>query len=328
MPLIDGELVISNSEIQTLLQCKRKWYLAWNRSLTPAFEEVTGIRSIGSRIHQVFEAYYTPDGGQDPSVIPSMLRAVQTRDLNTMVMQYGNPDEVPEHVMKDWLKSTDLENAMVTGYVEWLEETGEDADLEITATEQRVKAPIEAPGVPVPVFLIGRLDVRGRRVSDGRRVFIDHKTVAEFTTIEAQLPMDPQMLHYMLLESLAAPDEPRTSLALYNMLRRVKRTGTAKPPFYKRVVQDHNEHELLAYTRKVQAAARDLWHLYSNLEAGVQHHDIAYASPGKDCSWKCDFNRLCPMMDDGSRADDYIRDEFKVVNLMDRYDHPRDREGE
>ena len=83
--------------------------------------------------------------------------------------------------------------------------------------------------------LMGKLDVRILRHSDERVLFMDHKTVREFTTPVLQLPANMQMKTYHLMEfySRVNDDAPEVGGAIYNMLRKVKRTASAKPPFYK-----------------------------------------------------------------------------------------------
>jgi hypothetical protein len=56
------------------------------------------------------------------------------------------------------------------------------------------------------------------------------------------------------------------------------------------------------------------------LQEGVDHHMVAYPSPGAKCSWGCEFTAVCDMFDDGSRAEDFISEHYVQVNPLDRYD--------
>jgi hypothetical protein len=46
---------------------------------------------------------------------------------------------------------------------------------------------------------------------------------------------------------------------------------------------------------------------------------IAEPSPDDTCSWRCQFFTLCPMFDDGSRAEDMVREEFSERDPLARY---------
>ena len=50
---------ISNSEIQTFKDCRRKWWLSYYRRLRPRTESKTGALALGSRIHQALDDYYS-----------------------------------------------------------------------------------------------------------------------------------------------------------------------------------------------------------------------------------------------------------------------------
>src|SRR5690606_37584810 len=112
------------------------------------------------------------------------------------------------------------ERAMVEGYLQWLAETGVDSGLRVVASETYLEAPLDVPGVEVEVKLIGKIDVRVVREYDGARLFIDHKTTGSLTEPLKTIRLDPQMLHYHVLEWLSDVEAARCDGALYNMLRK------------------------------------------------------------------------------------------------------------
>ena len=61
----DGLRLISNSEIQTYKDCKRKWWLTYHRGLVEPTPRV-GPLAIGTRIHLALAAYYDPNSDDDP----------------------------------------------------------------------------------------------------------------------------------------------------------------------------------------------------------------------------------------------------------------------
>jgi hypothetical protein len=318
---------ITNSNVQTFKRCRRKWWLTWYRGLARREEDMLGIRRTGSRIHQALQAYYVPEN-ETPTDPRDALERALTEDW-TLIKQAADARGHDEFVVADmeakFRKTADLERAMIEGYVEWITETGCDAELRVIKSETQVSAPlfdyVRADGEVQPVHALGLLDVRAYRTSDGVRMFIDHKTVGDLKTPSMTLPQNEQMLHYHLLEWLSTSDgEERCDGALYNMLRRVKRTTSAKPPFYDRLEVRHNQHELESYKRRLVAETRDILRVTEQLDAGVDPQDVAYPRPTKDCTWDCDFFSICSMFDDGSRVEDAITGLYHEVDPNKRYE--------
>lgn len=316
---------LTNSEVSTWLRCRRKWWLAFYRQLIYGQVDYFGPRSIGNRVHRALEAYYRD--GTDPR---AALEQAITDDWNSIVSQLADRgiDIVDADVSQaKFSDATQLERAMVQGYIEWLAESGEDAKYEPIGAEQVVAAPLtgEAAGEHVEVTVLGKMDARFRRTSDGAILFVDHKTVSSYGEIRKVLHLDPQMLHYHLLEFLTGVGEERCEGALYNMLRKVKRTASATPPFYRREEVRHNPIEIESYRRRLLGAARDISRATRELDAGHSHLEVVYPTPTKACGWDCDFFGICPMFDDGSRVEDAISSQYRVGNPLERY--AKDQEG-
>jgi hypothetical protein len=111
------------------------------------------------------------------------------------------------------------------------------------------------------------------------------------------------------------------------MLRKVKRTAAAKPPFYERETIRMNMIQIDAFKRWALAAARDMAAAEEALESGADHMDVVYPTPGDDCSWMCDFYPVCPLFNDGSRAEDMIAGVYRADDPWSRYDR-LNKEGE
>lgn len=317
---------ISNGELQSWKRCRRRWWLGWYRGLTLRTEDFVNVRAIGTRIHRALERWYVPEG--QPRVDPrDALERVIVEDW-TRVTQLARERRMPEEQLADLAHKfgdvNNLERAMIEGYVQWLEETGADAELRVTAPETPIGADLETvvDGKERPVRVIGLLDVRVRRVTDNRRLFLDHKTVGDLSSPAVTLPLNEQMLHYDLLEFLNSEDgDDRCDGALYNMLRRVKRSARANPPFYGRVEVHHNVTELQSYKRRMLSATADVISATDALDAGQHHLDVAYPSPRSECSWDCDFFAVCNMLDDGSPGvEDMIDMIYRRYDPRDRYD--------
>lgn len=312
--------LVSNSEVQTFLRCRRKWWLAWYLGLRPKLESPTGVRAIGDRVHRALAKWYVTEDSERTDSRDALEEEIIT-DWHLLVDHYGGTSEVPPGVATDFHKDADLERAMISGYVQWLEETGADANIRTLASERYIQVRFPVTGETLPVYLIGKLDARVQRVSDDVKLFIDHKTVGDFIRKTRTLHMDPQMLHYHLIEFLSLEDsDERCDGALYNMLRRVKRTAKANPPFYQRTEVRHNYHELQSYTLKLQGIISDMLITEQALTASMAHPStLAYPHPTGDCSWDCDFINVCPLFDDGSRVGDMIREYFAQGDPLSYY---------
>ena len=314
----DPELrYFTNSEIKTFKECRRKWWLGYYRKLEVKRANIVGAASVGTRVHRVLQEYYVPHGSKrrDPwEVFEETVRADE-KILDEI--------EAEADLRAKWAAEVDLARAIVDGYFDWAEEEAVDAGLMITAPESTMVANPQFPDRS-NTRLLAKLDVRATRTLDGARVFLDHKTVQDFTTPQKTLHLDEQMLHYHLIEffdlkSQGLDTEMRTGGALYNMLRKVKRTGNAKPPFYQRVEVHHNLETLRSYWLRLKGTIEDIYRVQAALDAGEDPRQVAYPSPGRDCSWKCEFIAVCPMFDDGSRVDDFIGTYMTEGNPLARY---------
>lgn len=321
----------SNSELQTWKTCRRKWWLAWYRELQLQVQNFSDVRSTGTRVHRALEAWYVPDGQSrvDPR---TALERVIVDDWTAIQELATKRDIGEEHLAAlavEFTSATNLERAMIEGYVEWLAETGADADLRVIGSEQPIVVPMEIEvdygarhgSGTREIELIGLLDTRVTRTTDDVRLFIDHKTVGDLSGPVATLPQNEQMLHYHLLDWLSSEHgEDRCDGALYNMLRRVKRSPRAKPPFYSRIEVRHNKYELEAYKRRMLAAAGEIISATERLNRGEHHLDVVYPSPSSHCTWSCDFFAVCNMFDDGSHAEDMLTGLYARGNPRARYE--------
>lgn len=326
MTVVDGVRLVSNSEVQTFKDCPRKWWLAWFRGLVPLQESPVGAAATGTRYHAAIAELYVPDG-QTPGDPLAKLDELH-QEARDAFDSYLNADprtgeeqyvslEIPEKMNKAF----DLERAMVEGYLQWREETGADAQLEVIAPEMYVEAEFRYTldgYAPDDVKLIGKLDARTRnRITGGIR-FIDHKSVGSL--FDPLLHINQQMLHYHVIERLVTPEgEPRCEGALYNMARKVKRTAKATPPFYARVHIDHNFMELDNYEQQLRGVISQMVHAEYLLDQGIPHQYAVPSRPNRDCAWKCPFLKVCRMFDDGSRVEDAIEGLYEVRDPLDYY---------
>jgi RecB family exonuclease len=293
---------MSQSEAATFRECRRKWYLGTYRQLQPKEQSVIGPLPFGTRIHACLEAYYTD--GRHPLDVHREL--VENDRLELVLV---------ERDATDLDKEAELGRIMLEGYLEWLEETGADADYEVVSSEEILTVPL----LDGAVEMVGKLDMRMRRKSDGVRLFVDHKTAANPNDIAKMAAISEQFLHYHMLEALKPGETERCDGGVYNILRKVKRTANARPPFYERIEVRHNRQQLLSYWNRFHGIVMDILRVRAALDAGGDHLTHAYPTPNKDCSWKCPFYAVCPLMDDGSAAEAMLEDFFVQGDPMARY---------
>lgn len=310
----------SNSEIATFKRCKRKWYLQYYRQLGLAREDQYGARAIGTRVHVCLDVYYKQQA--EDFLAEDVVDVLELHDdlVNLTCEEY------PEQA-EDVVKDAKLSRIMLEGYFDWLEESGADEGLIVAGSEQEVKTTIVLPTNGVPVTVRGKLDLRVKREHDGALLFLDHKTVQEFTTPTKTLHLDEQMLMYdflLVMQQLAAEDgvEPeRVDGGIYNMIRKVKRTATSSPPFYMRFEIRHTREELRSFARRLVAVLTDIAEVRTRLDAGDSHENVCYPTPNRNCSWDCDFVAVCPLMNRPSdKPESFLEVAYTAVDPYKRYD--------
>lgn len=300
----DPSLVpVSNSELQTFKDCKRKWWLAYYRGLRPRSTKSVGPLALGTRIHAALEGYYADNLDLVEEYV--RLLALDRADLLANEQDTTKFDSEGE-----------LGRIMLEGYVNWLEETGADSGLEVVGAEKAVSVPIMNGKVEVR----GKLDLRVKRKIDGVRLFIDHKSVATFESITRTAHMSEQGKMYQLLEMLTTKDDDeRCDGLIYNMLRKVKRSANARPPFYERLEVHWNKRTMEAFWTQLHGTITNMMQIREQLDKGADHNFVAPPRPTQDCTWKCEFYQVCPLFDDGSAAEELINTYYTQDSPYERY---------
>jgi hypothetical protein len=223
-------------------------------------------------------------------------------------------------------KDGELAHIMIEGYLEWLEETGNDAQLRLISSEEGVE--VAFPGYdPNQVTLMAKLDGRVRRDPGNEILALEHKTVA---SVKAPLPLlqidfqlrTEHLVEFLKLieeEGMEVAKEKRVEGVLYNMLRKVKRGPRANPPFYGREEVHRNIHELSNHWANVAAIMGEVLMAQQRLDAGEDHQTVAYPHATRDCTWDCPFFQVCPLFDDGSDVESALGDLYVEVDPLERY---------
>jgi hypothetical protein len=297
--MTEGTYTLSNSEIQTYKDCRRKWWLAYYRRLKPKQKKYSGPLALGSRVHEALDQYYSTD---------SPLLDIYA----SLVQEERKLVEAQTEFTSDFETEADLGRIMLEGYLDWVEEEGIDADLEFISTEEILTMPMFDGSVQ----LQGKLDMRVRRKADGVRMFRDFKTVGgSFTQFGETAHMNEQILTYMLLENAQNTDtDERSEGGLFTLLKKVKRTAAAKPPFYDQFEVRHNVYTLRAFWQRLHGVVSDLIRTKDALDNGESHFAVAYPRPNRDCKWKCEFFAVCPLIDDGSAAESALEMGYEAAD--------------
>lgn len=314
----NGSLGLSNSEMQVFRRCRRRWWLGHYRQFGPRVDAEAGSAvSIGNFVHDALAAYYKadPEERTDPVVY-----------ANT-ALELAIAEHPPEADARR--KEFKMVEAMLTGYMEWLEVEGADADLTVLGSEQTVRVPLRnLNGEPTGVVLLSKLDAPVERKSDEHRLALEHKTT---DSLEAHIighRINSQFLTEHLARFLDSMEKGMTAQEAYedcpgillNLLKKSMRTGRATPPFYKRVEVEHNIHELRNHWKHVIAIAAEIAEAERRLDAGEDPHIVVPPNAIPDrCKWECEFFRLCPMFDDGSDAEGALNAIYEKRDPLERY---------
>lgn len=321
----------TNSELGTFRDCPRRWYIQHYLKRARKREYLNENTEIGNGVHFAVAEHYN-SGLQSDIVADVVLYFARLREEQALG---ENPSDGEIAIVEANLETIDKAEAyakiMVEGYVQWLEEEGEDSYLQFISAEEEVAVEFPSDGLPKDgiekPFLLAKLDARFIDERTGARVFMDHKSVQNFVEREKWAHLDPQFLFYSLIDYLqnladaASPDEvPWTDGGIINMLRRVKRTARSTPPFYKRFIVRHSIIELRNYYVRVAGEIARIQDTELKLDAGLQHQLVAPPHPSRDCDWKCPYMQLCAMMDDGSDVDGYMETALVIRDPLARYE--------
>ena len=291
-------LRVSPSEMAKFRRCRRQWaltyYYRWG--VAPELAAATGVALMGTRIHTALEAQY----GYGINAVDALNKVYELEMIR-------RPDA--EH---DLAGERDTAVIMVAGYLQWAAENGIDEEYEVVETERTLEVPILLTNGEMAI-VSGKLDQVVRRRVDGALLVRDWKTVGSLHKSDL-LVLDEQMRVYSALLTVAS-EGMRVDGALYAMLLRSKQTARATGPFYEQVHISYNGHEHMSMLTRIKGTLDDMERLTRQLDAGADHRLVAYPNPMTDrCGWDCPFKNVCPLFDDGSRAEDAMRGNFRKVD--------------
>jgi hypothetical protein len=275
--------------------------------MKPRNQDMTGALALGSRIHAAFEEHYA----NGVPLLKAHTELVE-KDRNILLSEYRDVDTLESEA--------DLGRIMLEGYEQWVEEEGIDAELEFISSEETIVMPL----FNGEVELQGKIDMRVRRKIDGVRMFRDFKTVGGSLSDFANLaPMNEQVMTYMLLESSQNKEGERSEGGIFTMLKKVRRTASARPPFYDQIEVRHNVFTMRAFWNRIHGTITDLMRVRTALDEGSDHTLVAYPHASRDCKWKCQFFTVCTLFDDGSAAEQALTEMFEEGDPYSYYENDK-----
>ena len=297
-------LEISNSEIQSYMDCRRRWWLTYHRGLRPAQEKPTGPLAIGSRVHLALEQGYSTPGREEAA-----------RKILADSIVADHPRAVELGIEKEFLSEAEMCLAVLEGFFDWAAEEGLDDGWEVVAHERIVKTPPLRIGLQ-DVILKGKLDQTVRDERTGQLWLRDWKTTV--TLKLSMLPFGPQIKTYLMLLSLTEP-EAQVNGGKLVFLKKNKRTARAEPPFYMEETVYVSTTERENFWNQTVAWLGRIVEVTWQLERGDDHHAVVPPRPTRDCSWRCPFVTCCDMFDDGSDVERYLEENYRVTDPYEYY---------
>ena len=256
---------------------------------------MTGALAFGTRIHAALDAHYA----QGIPLLKAHADLVET-DKSLLLQDFRDVGTLETEA--------EMGRIMLEGYEQWVAEEGIDAELEMISTEETIIAPLFGGEVE----LQGKLDMRVRRKADGVRMFRDFKTVGgSLSEFSSMAHMNEQVMTYMLLESTKVDESERSDGGIFTLLKKVRRTAAAKPPFYEHVEVRHNIFTMRSFWNRIHGTISDLMRVRTALDSGENPAYYAYPKSSRDCKWKCSFFAICPMFDDGSAVEQAISEMYE-----------------
>lgn len=279
----DIPVIITHSDIQNFLTCRRKWLYDYVLDFRPP-EKTTGPLALGTRVHAALEAYYS--GQTDDPVAWITKKGLE--DMAALEMSDNLMPWDLSNMAKDMVIG---ENCMVA-YMEWLEETNADANYRTVSVEEKVEVPI----LGGRAILRGKVDLLQEDVSNGLFCVNDFKTYARDDGLREQLERAYQHWCYLIGMQALYP-ERNVECARYTMLRKVEKfPKTLTAPLIQQFNVPATRRNLKTKTAQIERIALEMINLRDKTDPA-----IFYPTPGKHCNW-CDYRQPCEIADESQEA--------------------------
>lgn len=286
------------SEIAIAQLCRRAHHFEYTLGVVPVAvgprRPLSGQRDAGSAAHKGVEVInkggYLDEALDAVTEYVNMLRAI--RQPEGWV-----PPPLTKEDDKEWWEIDRLGRAMTTNYVDWLGE-GNDVGVKVLAVEHEWEQ--QVPGTGHSIY--GMIDVALYDDLLPGDVIRDNKSVADFS--KPPQAVDFQLRTYAWAWWRETGVVPRRAEHL--MMKRVLGTGNAKRPFFEPYSIPINAHILRAHQAQLVERVQEV----AEFRILRADNPRLWPNPTKDCSWRCDYQVVCPMVDNGMDWEDVLEQEF------------------
>lgn len=281
--MLTDDIFIRNSELGQFMECRRKWLLGYLRKLelNRGPNDPTPNLSQGTILHTAHELFWK-DGVDMVKTVTRIEQEVHAR------LAAGVP------LSEQWIKIFKYLRPMAQGYQEWVE-TGVFMHETVIAVEFQMSVEWY-PGV----FITGRID---RLVQDNFTKALRLKDLKSVQSFTATLAHSRALLTYAVLLRKYGFE---VSEACTEQVKKVLRTGAAKPPFYEVAPPMHITTEMLDLHEAYMTVVIDeMLALHAQYDVGDTSR--LYPNPVDDCSWKCDFLPICSLMTNNEHYEHVIQ---------------------
>lgn len=291
-----------HSALETFKACRRQYTLKYEMGLRPMMHgrrmPASGQRDTGSAAHAGVEVLLK--GGSMEEATQAALTYVD------ITRAFGATVPVPPlHEDPEWAKVAKLAVRMVEGYEEWRGDTGIDAGRTILAVEQDWEVPL-SNGHSV----YGTIDLASYDPLHLGVLIEDHKTVDQLPNLHRANFQGRTYAWAWWRSTGTVPYGFR-----HRYLRRVLREGRAKPPFYDvSEILPTNEQLLLAHEAQLVVLTNEA-SAPTSCSVPLASPE-RYPHPSRDCSWKCDFEGVCGMVDSGDDVEHVLGQHY--VNTQEK----------
>jgi hypothetical protein len=297
---------ISNSEIKTYQECKRKWWFQYYLHLTKKSNGTEKVNNLtfGSKIHAALQAWYVSGGQEDPVVVMKKLFISERLEI-----EQANDAEL----LKKFNEQEKMGNLLIGHYMDKVKNEGLDYGFKYISSEEEYEMELIED-----VSFIGKIDALMEREIDGSKFLLEHKSYASSNASQNLkiAHIEPQHIGYMLLYQ--ANNDDRLVGTILNIIRKLKTLTRSKDPIIIREIIRHNQLEIDNYFIRLQEIAKDIKTLKEKID--VEGHKVAYPNPTTDCSWRCDFFSVCHMIDDGSNWEKMLEANYEEYDPYERYE--------
>jgi hypothetical protein len=327
--------MLRTSERGTFKECPLKWDWAYNHGL--AAKRDSNPLWFGQGIHIALAEWYLPGFERGPHPADTW------EDFCSDEERF-----IPTEYDEDELKYVDAKELGISMMEQYVDHYGTDERWNVIATEQTFRTLISDPRqmrkpgdkLKALVKYVGTFDGVYRDEATGEIFLMEHKTAAGIQT--QHLPLDDQAGSYWYVAARVLRAQgligPRENIAgiQYNFLRKatpddrlqnakgeyLNKNGTVSkrqpPPNFLREVVWRSREERRIMERRIQDEALHMEAMRSGLLP-------IYKKPTRDCSWRCEFYKMCMLDEAGADVAEYAE---AVYRKRDPYgDHRENRKS-